>query len=185
MRVGPAILLLIAGGWGRAEEEQPTRVVSMYYPCLALKARTQGTVHAQCAIANDGLCSEVKAISGHPLLLKNAMDNLRKWRYSRSARLSQTTRPTRLAVVQYRFIIGAATKSTYEPDAVVTFDPPDIVRFPGSCSNLLGKRAATVLSARIYSTSISRCTKTSPRRGSRRRSRSSPQFSSHAMRFPG
>jgi TonB family protein len=122
--VGTAILFLLAAGWSHSDQERPTRVVSLHYPCLALKSRIQGTVRVQCAIGKDGLCSEVKPISGHPLLLKDALDNLKKWRYSPSA---ISTQKLRSALVQYRFVIGPASKYVYEPDVVVTFDSPNTV----------------------------------------------------------
>jgi hypothetical protein len=69
--VGIAALLVIAG-WSNTDQEQPTQVVSLHYPCWALKVRIQGSVRVQCAIGKDGVCSDVKAISGHPLLLKDS-----------------------------------------------------------------------------------------------------------------
>jgi len=121
--VATVILLFAIVGSG-TDEELPTRTVSLHYPCAALQNRIQGAVRLRCAIGNDGICSEVKPIVGHPLLLKDAIDNLRKWRYSPGTNSAQ--RP-RSALVQYRFVIGAARKSKFDDDVVVTFDSPNTV----------------------------------------------------------
>jgi TonB family protein len=123
MLFGTAGLLLVVTGWGNTDEMLPIRVVSMHYPCLALKSRIQGNVRVQCAIGKNGACLGVKPILGHPLLLKDAVENLKKWRYSPSA----GPMAARSVVVQYRFVIGATTKALDEPDVVVTFDSPNTV----------------------------------------------------------
>jgi TonB family protein len=119
--VATAGLLLIAAGWAYTDQEKPTRVVSLHYPCVALRGRVQGFVRVQCAIEKDGTCSDVKPIAGHPLLLRSAADNLKKWRYNPSSASARR----RSVLVKYRFVIGA--KSVYEPDVVVTFDAPSTV----------------------------------------------------------
>ena len=58
------------------------------------------------------------------MLLKEAMDNLKKRRYNSSPASVQKSRS---ALVVYHFIIGASAKSVYEPDVVVTFDFPNTV----------------------------------------------------------
>jgi hypothetical protein len=123
MFFGAASLLLVAQRADSTDEELPARVVSLHYPCVALKARIQGAVRLQCTIGEDGFCSDVKPIAGHPLLLRDAIDNLKKWRYSPSR--SRALRP-RSALVQYRFLIGPP-KAKYEPDVAVTFDGPNIL----------------------------------------------------------
>ena len=82
MLVGTLNLLLVVAGLGGTKQERPIRVVSLHYPCVALKARIQGVARLRCEIGNDGLCASVKPIAGHPLLLEDAMDNLKNWRYS-------------------------------------------------------------------------------------------------------
>ncbi|MGD1155030.1 MAG: energy transducer TonB [Terriglobia bacterium] len=51
------------------------------YPPLAKMARIQGTVRLEAIIGQDGAIEELKALSGHPLLLKSAMEAVSKWRY--------------------------------------------------------------------------------------------------------
>ena len=120
---GAASLLLVALLAESLDEELPARVVSLHYPCIALKARIQGAVRLQCAIGNDGLCSDVKPTAGHPLLLRDAIEKLKKWRYRPSN--SRVQQP-RSALVQYRFLIGPP-KAKYESDVVVTFDAPNTI----------------------------------------------------------
>lgn len=51
------------------------------YPPLAKMARIQGTVRLEAVISRDGTIQDLKVISGHPLLVKSAMDAVSRWRY--------------------------------------------------------------------------------------------------------
>lgn len=51
------------------------------YPPLAKMARIQGTVRLEAIISTDGTIQDLKAVSGHPLLVKAAMDAVARWRY--------------------------------------------------------------------------------------------------------
>jgi len=51
------------------------------YPPLAKMARIQGVVRLDAIISKDGTIQDLKAISGHPLLLKSAMEAVQRWRY--------------------------------------------------------------------------------------------------------
>jgi protein TonB len=51
------------------------------YPPLAMQARIQGTVLLQAVVAKDGTVQELRVVSGHPLLVKAAMDAVKLWRY--------------------------------------------------------------------------------------------------------
>ena len=51
------------------------------YPPLAKMARIQGTVRLEALISKDGSIANLKAISGHPLLLKSALEAVQRWRY--------------------------------------------------------------------------------------------------------
>jgi protein TonB len=51
------------------------------YPPLAKMARIQGTVRLEAVISTDGTIQDLKAVSGHPLLVKAAMDAVARWRY--------------------------------------------------------------------------------------------------------
>ena len=51
------------------------------YPPLAKMARIQGTVRLEAIIAKDGTIQDLKVMSGHPLLVKAALDAVKQWRY--------------------------------------------------------------------------------------------------------
>ena len=51
------------------------------YPPLAVMARVQGTVVLQAILGKDGRVQDLKVLSGHPLLVRAAMDAVKTWRY--------------------------------------------------------------------------------------------------------
>ena len=51
------------------------------YPPLAKMARIQGAVHLEAVISTDGTIQHLTLTSGHPLLVKAAMDAVSRWRY--------------------------------------------------------------------------------------------------------
>jgi protein TonB len=51
------------------------------YPPLARMARIQGTVRLEAIISADGRIQNLQVLSGHPLLLKAALDAVAQWRY--------------------------------------------------------------------------------------------------------
>ena len=51
------------------------------YPPLAKMARIQGTVRLEAIISKDGTIQDLKVLSGHPLLVKSALDAVKQWRY--------------------------------------------------------------------------------------------------------
>ena len=51
------------------------------YPPLAKMARIQGTVRLDATISKDGTIEDLKVISGHPLLVRAALDAVQRWRY--------------------------------------------------------------------------------------------------------
>jgi protein TonB len=51
------------------------------YPPLAKMARIQGTVRLEAIISRDGTIQDLKVISGHPLLVKAALEAVQRWRY--------------------------------------------------------------------------------------------------------
>lgn len=55
--------------------------VAPTYPPLAKSAHVSGTVLLHCIIGRDGTVQDLQYISGPPLLMKNAMDAVRQWRY--------------------------------------------------------------------------------------------------------
>ena len=57
------------------------RVVPMYPP-IAISARVQGTVHLIGIISKDGTIRDLQVVSGHPLLVRAALDAVRQWVYA-------------------------------------------------------------------------------------------------------
>ena len=51
------------------------------YPPLAKMARIQGTVRLEAIISRDGTIQDLKVVSGHPLLVKSAIEAVQRWRY--------------------------------------------------------------------------------------------------------
>jgi TonB family protein len=51
------------------------------YPALAIQTRTEGTVQLHAIIGRDGRITALDVISGHPLLVKAALDAVRQWAY--------------------------------------------------------------------------------------------------------
>jgi protein TonB len=57
------------------------RRVTPVYPPLAKQARISGSVVLQAVIGKDGSIENLKAVSGHPMLIQSALDAVRQWRY--------------------------------------------------------------------------------------------------------
>jgi len=51
------------------------------YPPLAKMARIQGSVRLEAVISKDGTIQDLKVLSGHPLLVKSALEAVQRWRY--------------------------------------------------------------------------------------------------------
>jgi protein TonB len=51
------------------------------YPPLAKMARIQGVVRLEAIISRDGTIQDLKVMSGHPLLVKSALEAVQRWRY--------------------------------------------------------------------------------------------------------
>jgi protein TonB len=57
------------------------RRVEPDYPALARQTHLQGTVQLHAVIGRDGSIDSLEVLSGHPLLVKAALDAVRQWRY--------------------------------------------------------------------------------------------------------
>jgi protein TonB len=66
---------------GQIQEALLVRKVSPVYPPLARQARISGTVRLQAIIGVDGAIRELRVLSGHPLLVRSALDAVQQWRY--------------------------------------------------------------------------------------------------------
>jgi periplasmic protein TonB len=51
------------------------------YPAIARSAGIQGAVVVQAIISKDGTIENLRVLSGHPILIRAAMDAVKQWRY--------------------------------------------------------------------------------------------------------
>jgi protein TonB len=66
---------------GNVQQANILREVTPIYPPIAKTAHIQGTVVLHAIISKDGSIEQLEYVSGPPLLMKNAMDAVRQWRY--------------------------------------------------------------------------------------------------------
>src|SRR5579859_7488623 len=77
---------------------------SPVYPPLAKMARIQGIVLLDAIISKDGTIQDLKAVSGHPLLIRSAMDAVAHWRYQPTLLNGDPVEV--VTEVQVKFILG-------------------------------------------------------------------------------
>ncbi len=56
-------------------------MVPPVYPPLASRARVNGTVILEATLTIEGTVSEIRVVSGHPLLIQAAIDCVKQWQY--------------------------------------------------------------------------------------------------------
>jgi len=66
---------------GNVQEAKILARPNPVYPPLARQARIQGKVQLHAIIDKDGRVGELQVVSGHPLLVKAALDAVQNWRY--------------------------------------------------------------------------------------------------------
>ena len=66
---------------GQVQEARIITRPNPVYPPLARQARIQGRVVLHAIIDKEGRVSELQVVSGHPLLVKAALDAVQNWRY--------------------------------------------------------------------------------------------------------
>jgi protein TonB len=66
---------------GNVQAPQLIRDMQPIYPPLARQTRTQGVVILDCVIDAQGNVTQMKLVSGHPLLVPAAFDAVRQWKY--------------------------------------------------------------------------------------------------------
>lgn len=66
---------------GSVAKARLLRQVQPQYPPLARQARIQGTVKLSAIIAKDGTIQQLEVVSGHPLLIPNALQAVKQWQY--------------------------------------------------------------------------------------------------------
>jgi protein TonB len=55
--------------------------VSPEFPAQARQLRIEGTVQLDATISKDGSVTNLKVISGHPILARAAVDAVKQWKY--------------------------------------------------------------------------------------------------------
>ncbi len=66
---------------GNVQAAMLLRQTKPLYPPLARQARIQGTVKLQAIISRDGTIQQLQTMSGHPLLVPNALEAVKQWVY--------------------------------------------------------------------------------------------------------
>jgi protein TonB len=66
---------------GNVQAASLVRKVEPIYPPIAKTAHISGTVVLHAIIGKDGSVQNLEYVSGPPLLMKNAMDAIKQWRY--------------------------------------------------------------------------------------------------------
>jgi protein TonB len=89
---------------GSVQAARLVRQVTPVYPPLAKNARISGTVRLEAVIGPDGTVEQLRAVSGHPLLTKAALDAVREWRYQ--ATLLNGRAVEVATVIDVNFVLG-------------------------------------------------------------------------------
>lgn len=77
------------------------------YPPIAKAARIQGVVRIQIRVTENGEVTNLRVISGHPMLVQAAMDAVRKWKYKPFLRDGQPVSIETIAEVNFGGSISA------------------------------------------------------------------------------
>lgn len=62
-------------------DSRPVKIVRPVYPGLAKETRVQGRVSLMCIVGKDGAVEKIEVKSGHPLLIRAAVDAVSQWRF--------------------------------------------------------------------------------------------------------
>jgi TonB family protein len=85
---------------GKTQHAKLTHEVRAKYPPEARAAGIEGVVHLEIIVATDGSIKQLQVLSGHPLLVKAALDAVRQWTYVPTTLNGQPVEVvTRVAVV--------------------------------------------------------------------------------------
>jgi protein TonB len=86
----------------RLTEAQLVNRVEPVYPHIAALSNIQGQVKLHAIIARDGRIQSLNAISGHPLLVRAAMEAVEQWRYRPYVLNGETVEVETLITVNFR-----------------------------------------------------------------------------------
>jgi TonB family protein len=112
-----------------SQESIPVRIVGVTsYVALARQARIEGDVEVRCVLDASGAVITSEAISGHPLLKRQAEADAREWRFRRTG----TGESTATLVYSYRL----AGKATLHDETRFVFEMPNHVNVTSSFAQL-------------------------------------------------
>jgi protein TonB len=66
---------------GIVQSAKLVRQLKPVYPQLAKQARIQGVVRLHALISREGTIEDLKVVSGHPLLVRSALEAVKQWAY--------------------------------------------------------------------------------------------------------
>jgi TonB family protein len=114
---GLSIALLLLTVSPQTPPRLPIHVVSLNYPPLGRQARIQGDAVLIAHIGSDGSVSIPILKSGHPMFLRAAEDNLKKWKFQSGEEQEME--------ITYHFKFGEHPASSGLTECA--FDLPDLV----------------------------------------------------------
>jgi TonB family protein len=121
-----SILLLAAMTLNASNYDVPfaTRVVSMEYPRLAAMARITGTAVLRVGIDSAGKVVIANGLSGHPILVKGAVENIKLWRFSPGRSSGEKAASEFDFTYVFKLTDGSDTS---RPCSALTYEYPDKV----------------------------------------------------------
>lgn len=116
--VNPVLLILL--GISTAQDIPPGRLtiaqevaegslvrkVEPVYPQMAQIAHIQGDVVLRAYISKEGLIDDLRAVSGHPILIQSALDAVRQWKYKPYMLNGEPVAVQTTVTVQFRMPTG-------------------------------------------------------------------------------
>ena len=90
--------------------------VDPVYPPLAKGARVQGTVRFEVTITISGTVTDIKLVSGHPLLVQAAKDSIKQWEFKPFLRDGQPVSVR--AALEVPFSLGDPTAADKQEQAI-------------------------------------------------------------------
>ena len=84
------------------ELAHPIRRVDPIYPLLAKQMRISGVVELEGVLGTDGRIHELRALRGHPMLVKAAVDAVRQWTYAPTILNGQAVEVVAPIIVTFR-----------------------------------------------------------------------------------
>jgi|SRR5689334_629750 len=91
---------------GNVKRPELVHKVEPTYPPLARQTRVQGNVVIDCVIDKQGNVTQVKAVSGHPLLVQSALSAVKQWKFKPTMLNGQPVDVAMTVTVQFNMANG-------------------------------------------------------------------------------